>query len=187
MADASAVLRSFDTVNAFIEASRAQTDLVTKISTAGVGGVLATFGCVLGLRNDLQLARFRYSWFLVVPLIAFTLSVVTGYVTLAEISGFRYELVTGLSATSVAILNPVSHFTQHYMALLTKIALTQLLSSIFGILTLAVWYSANAVFTGGSSHAVSPDSSFWYSADAVFIRGSSHATSTRTPSVSGND
>lgn len=161
MLDAPSALIASTFVNEFIDAGRAQGDLVIKISAGGIAAVLATSARVLGLKDDLQLTRFRHVWFLGIPLCAFVISFVAGYWTFMQISGLRYELLTGTSvSTGKAITDASLHFRTEYLERFQIANIIQIMFSLVGTLSLAIWFSVNvAALYGGKSHVANAGSS----------------------------
>ena len=129
-----------------IDAIRLQSDIATGVSVAGVGAILATWGRLFGIGSEKRLTGFSLPSVLVFPLILFSSSFVLNYILYSSITGFYYEISTGINATSGdKITNPGQYFNDEYVDFLGALSLFQMISIVAGLVLLCTWFFINIV------------------------------------------
>lgn len=133
-----------DTVIKALEAIRTQIDVVTTLSSGGVGAIILTWARVLGILDDANLSAFKRPVFLILPLVCLVLAIIIGYLAGALTTGYYLEVANGMNALENSkITNAKAHFFVDYEAKFHWMMLTQLCTSIAGIVLMAGWFSLN--------------------------------------------
>lgn len=124
-----------DTVLHSVNSIQMQADVITGISTAGVGFILTIlfrFRAEMSVRGGTQHGEQK---FLVIPLLLFVLSVAVGLVIGAYRTGFLFEVSTGWNGSiQCYIVDARQHFRVEYYELFRWTSWSQILSSGLAIL-----------------------------------------------------
>ena len=135
-----------------IEAIRTQVDVITTMSSGGVGAILLTWARVLGFYDDADFSGFRRPFFLVIPMGLFIVAVVLGYLAGAQVTGYFMEIAGGIDASSCkgaevssceSITSAAKHYRDQYADAFYSIMQVQLIASMTGLLCLAIWFAIN--------------------------------------------
>ena len=133
-----------NTVLHLINSIRTQGNLLTSLSGAGVVLVLLTWLRVCGVVSDVDLRRFRWSNFLVLPLVLFVLAFASGHVLNAALTGYFTEIATNwITNGNGAITNAKQHFMDHYFDCLKYLSMIQICCNVFAVIALSVWVIGN--------------------------------------------
>ncbi|WP_417309919.1 hypothetical protein [Devosia sp.] len=133
-------------VNEFISALRSQVELAFSVSALAFGAIVFAWARLFGVIASKDMRGFSAAGALAVPMILLLIAMSAGYVIVAAMSGFRYELVTGVNASNLEkIDDEVSHFELEYLELLQLLGWVQLLCSATAIIFVSAWYAWNAL------------------------------------------
>ena len=131
-----------------LESIRTQTDVITALSSGGFGAIIYTWARVLGIFDDANLRNFRKPVYLAIPAATLVCSIVLGYLIGAMTTGYFTEIAKGTSAQGAIITDAKEHYSSDYYCSYQWMMGLQLLSSVAGILLLALWYVCNVIAKG---------------------------------------
>jgi len=134
-----------------LESIRTQVDVITTLSSGGLGVIIYTWARILGIFDDANLQNFKKPVLLAIPATAFLCSIVLGYLIGAQTTGYFTEVAKGMSANGTPITSAKSHYSSDYYRPYQLMMGFQLLASLFGILFLALWYICNVIAKGKES------------------------------------
>lgn len=137
-------IASPDAINTLISAIRTQIDVITALSSGGIGVIIVTWGRLLGIFDDANLSSFRKPILLGIPLALLVASVIAGYFAIALTTGYLTEIARGAnSLDGVFIQDSVKFYFEEYDTISHYTMRMQLCSSIIGIVGIAAWFAWN--------------------------------------------
>lgn len=120
-----------------------QAETSMSLSLAGLGAILFSWSRMYQVVESKDLSGFSFPTALIFPFILFIISLVCQYVLVSGVTGFRWELILGHAQKLIPIADPVAHFRDEYARKIYYVAAIQLISSLMGILSLAIWFLWN--------------------------------------------
>ena len=120
-----------------------QAETSMSLSIAGLGAILFSWSRMYQVIENKDLNGFRAPAVLLLPFSLFIVSIVFHYVLLSGVTGFRWELQMGHAQKLTPITDAVAHFRNEYASKIYYISAFQLLSSLLGIVSLALWFVWN--------------------------------------------
>lgn len=133
-----------------LESIRTQIDIITALSSGGLGVIILTWGRTLGILDDADLSSFKRPGFLVLPALALLIAVILGYLAGAQTTGYLTEIAQGKSAAGKEILNAHDHYFSEYRKPFDLMMELQFYASVLGIMLIAAWFTWN-VFANARS------------------------------------
>lgn len=131
-----------------LDAIRTQIDVITALSSGGLGAIILTWGRILGILDDADLSAFRIPAFLTLPATLLLLAVIIGYFAGAQTTGYYTEIANGVNASNnEKITDARLYFFDNYDTKFHYMMLVQLLASITGIASIAGWFAWNILTT----------------------------------------
>ncbi|MDX8353963.1 hypothetical protein [Cognatiyoonia sp. IB215182] len=116
-----------------LDAIRTQIDVITTLSSGGLGAVILTWGRILGILDDADLSSFKRPGLLILPALLLLCAIVLGYLTGAQTTGYLTEVAQGSSASGTAITDAKEHYFFDYRNKFDKMMQVQFYASITGI------------------------------------------------------
>lgn len=133
-----------DEIKTLLDAIRTQIDVITALSSGGLGAIILTWGRILGILDDADLSAFRKPAFLILPAALLLMAVIIGYFAGAQTTGYYTEIANGINASDgKEITDARLHYFSGYDAKFHWMMLIQLCSSIAGIVLIASWFAWN--------------------------------------------
>lgn len=127
-----------------LEAIRTQIDVITALSSGGLGVIILTWARILGILDDADLSAFRRPALLIWPAVFLLLAIIIGYFAGAQTTGYLTEIASGKDAsTGAAIADARSYYFESYDTPFHYMMLVQLCASIAGIVCSAAWFAWN--------------------------------------------
>ena len=127
-------------ISDYFNAISSQTDLITQISTAGLGAIIFTW---LPVTRKMTLNEEKknsgLAIVLIVSMIFFTIAVVIGYLTRGQITGFYHELIGNVEIKGCGS-SIKERVNCDYRTMLKYFQICQLTTSVLGIAFLVGWY-----------------------------------------------
>lgn len=137
-----------ETIITLLTAIRTQIDVITTLSSGGLGLIILTWARILGIFDDADFSSFRKPAFLIVPATGLLVAVIIGYFAGAQTTGYFTEIANGInSSTGYKITDAPFHYFDDYDTKFHWMMLFQLCASIVGIVLLAGWFAWNIVNT----------------------------------------
>lgn len=126
-----------------LEAIRTQIDVITTLSSGGLGAIILTWGRILGILDDADLSSFKKPGFLILPAFLLLCAIILGYLTGAQTTGYLTEVAQGMSASGTAINDAKAFYFSEYRSSFDRMMQVQFFTSIVGIVLLAGWFTSN--------------------------------------------
>ncbi len=138
--------QDIEAVKLFIEHHAAQVSTITTVSSAGAGVIILTLARMIGIRDDMDLSRFRKPLLLLIPFLLFVVSVILGYLMSSAVTAYFAEVAIGheFGHTDKVIKDPSAYFLREYLDTLGSMGGWQLYLSMLGIVSVASWFVWNA-------------------------------------------
>ncbi len=128
-----------------LDAIRIQVDVITTLSSGGLGIIIYTWARILGIFDDANLKNFRKPVFLAFPAIAFLFSIALGYLIGPLTTGYFTEVAKGRSASGAVISSAREHYFSDYYDCFNWVMASQVGTSFGGIVLLSIWYVCNVI------------------------------------------
>ena len=127
-------------ISDYFNAISSQTDLITQISTAGLGAIIFTWLPVTRTILNEEKQNSGLVIVLIASMICFAIAVVIGYLTDGQITGFYHELIgdVEIKGCGSSIKERVNC---DYRFMLQLFQICQLVASVLGIIFLVGWYT----------------------------------------------
>jgi hypothetical protein len=142
-----------ETIVTLLAASRTQIDVITTLSSGGLGVIILSWGRILGIIDDADFSAFKKPALLIIPAICLLLAVIIGYFAGAQTTGYYTEIASGVDSSTCKTINgeiecqKISNATDYYFGSYDTsfhwMMFTQLITSILGIVLLAGWFAWN--------------------------------------------
>ncbi|WGI22819.1 hypothetical protein [Amylibacter sp. IMCC11727] len=133
-----------EAITSVLSSIRTQVDVITALSSGGLGSIIFTWARVLGLFEDGNFKSFKSPFLLVIPGALLLIAVILGYLVGAQITGFLTEIANGTSAQGDKIIDASAYyFSSVYSTSFDWMMLIQLLASSIGIIMIACWFAWN--------------------------------------------
>lgn len=133
-----------DTIIKILDAIRTQIDVITTLSSGGTGLIIFTWARILGIFDDANFSGFKRPFFLLLPAILFIFSIIVGYLSGAQTTGYYIEIANGVNAsTGTKIDDARAYFFSDYNVPFHWMMALQLYSSVLGIISLSGWFAWN--------------------------------------------
>lgn len=138
-------------VQKFLDAMQHQTDIVTVLSTGGIGTVIFVWARILGIHNDADFSRFKRARLLIAPLCCFVIAIIVSYLIKSIITGFYYETALGIVIDKCTISNcpKITNVSDHLKSDYWDLqywGITHLILNIIGVILLVSWFVYNVIF-----------------------------------------
>ena len=141
-----------ETIITLLGAIRTQIDVITTLSSGGLGLIILTWARILGIFDDADFSSFKKPAFLIIPATGLLVAVIIGYFAGAQTTGYFTEIANGInSSTGGKITSARSYYFDGYDTKFHWMMLFQLCTSIAGIVLLASWFAWNIVSTKRST------------------------------------
>jgi hypothetical protein len=133
-----------DTIVTLLAVTRTQIDVITTLSSGGLGVIILSWGRILGILDDADFSAFKKPALLIIPAVCLLLAVIIGYFAGAQTTGYYTEIASGVdSSTGSKITDASAYYFASYDTSFHWMMFTQLISSILGIVLLAGWFAWN--------------------------------------------
>jgi hypothetical protein len=132
-----------DSILTLLDAIRTQIDVITALSSGGLGVIILTWGRILGILDDADLSSFKRPGVLVLPALALLVAVILGYLAGGQTTGYLTEVAQGKSAAGKEILDAHAHYFSEYRKPFDFMMTLQFYASVLGIILIAAWFTWN--------------------------------------------
>lgn len=138
-------LQTPESILNLLSAIRTQIDIITTLSSGGLGVIILTWGRLFGILDDANLSSFKRPGFLVIPASALLCAVILGYLAGGQTTGYLTEIAQTKSASGDAIVDAKSHYFSDYRASFDNMMTIQFVTSLTGIILVATWFAWNVL------------------------------------------
>lgn len=137
------VAESPQSILTLLDSIRTQIDVITTLSSGGLGVIILTWARILGIMDDADLSSFRRPGLLVLPALALLCAVILGYLAGAQTTGYFTEIANGVTAEGAKIECAKDHYFDDYDNKFYRMMQIQLYASVLGIVFIAAWFAWN--------------------------------------------
>lgn len=146
-----------DEIKTLLDAIRTQIDVITALSSGGLGAIILTWGRILGILDDADFSAFRKPALLIVPASLLLLAVIIGYFAGAQTTGYYTEIANGINTDDGKPIGDARlHYFNGYDTKFHWMMMVQFCASIAGITLIASWFSWNILTSRRSTTCKKP-------------------------------